>query len=112
MTEPGLAVSGDAVDLMVDQMAFLAERAGRPSDEAHTVSVVTTDPERSLDLVVDADGVRVSVAGDDTASAGLSLPAESFIRLVYGRLDPDHTPASVTATGIDLDLLRRTFPGV
>ena len=42
----------------------------------------------------------------------LSLPAEAFIRLVYGRLDPDHTPASVDARGVDLDLLRRTFPGV
>jgi hypothetical protein len=34
------------------------------------------------------------------------------VRLVYGRLDPDHTPASVEARGIDLDLLRSTFPGV
>jgi hypothetical protein len=40
----------------------------------------------------------------------LELPAEAFIRLVYGRLDPDHTPA-VTGPA-DLNELRRAFPGV
>jgi hypothetical protein len=40
------------------------------------------------------------------------LPAEAFIRLLYGRLDPDHTPSSVTTDGADLDVLRRAFPGV
>jgi hypothetical protein len=47
-----------------------------------------------------------------TSREALDLPAEAFVRLVYGRLDPDHTPDAVTATGVDLDLLRRTFPGV
>jgi hypothetical protein len=40
----------------------------------------------------------------------LTIPAEAFIRLLAGRLDPDHTPA-VTATGVGLDRLRRMFPG-
>jgi hypothetical protein len=39
------------------------------------------------------------------------LPAEAYVRLLYGRLDPDHTPGSVTE-GADLDLLRSAFPGV
>jgi hypothetical protein len=41
----------------------------------------------------------------------LELPAESFCRLVYGRLDADHSPA-VPANGEVLDLLRRVFPGI
>ena len=41
-----------------------------------------------------------------------TLPAEAFVRLVYGRLDPDHTPSSVSADGVDLDLLRSAFPGL
>ena len=49
---------------------------------------------------------------DDTAAASLALPTEAFVRLVYGRLDPDHTPASVAADGVDLDLLRTVFPGL
>jgi hypothetical protein len=42
----------------------------------------------------------------------LRLPVAAFVRLVYGRLDPDHTPASVVAEGVDLDDLRKAFPGV
>jgi hypothetical protein len=41
----------------------------------------------------------------------LRLPAEALLRLVYGRLDSDHTPASVDAGGHPLDSLRRAFPG-
>jgi len=41
----------------------------------------------------------------------VELPAEAFVRLVYGRLDPDHTPpfhGEATA----LDQLRHAFPGL
>ena len=41
----------------------------------------------------------------------LHLPAEAFVRLVYGRLDADHTPHRVQADGLDLDDLRKVFPG-
>ena len=41
----------------------------------------------------------------------LELPAEAFVRLVYGRLDQDHTPP-FTGAEADLDELRRAFPGV
>jgi hypothetical protein len=33
------------------------------------------------------------------------------VRLVYGRLDAEHTPGSVKADGVDLDVLRSVFPG-
>jgi hypothetical protein len=33
-----------------------------------------------------------------------------LLRLVYGRLDADHTPEVIT-DGIDLDRLRAVFPG-
>jgi hypothetical protein len=46
------------------------------------------------------------------ATSSVRMPAEALIRLVYGRLDPDHTPSTVTTEGIDLDALRATFPGV
>jgi hypothetical protein len=42
----------------------------------------------------------------DLDAAGL----EAFIRLVYGRLDPAHSPR-VEAAGADLDELRQIFPG-
>ena len=43
--------------------------------------------------------------------AELRLPAEALIRLVYGRLDPAHTPP-VETRGVDLDELRPIFPGL
>ena len=49
---------------------------------------------------------------DDTSAAELVLPTEAFVRLVYGRLDAGHTPATVTAHGVDLDVLRSAFPGL
>ncbi len=52
------------------------------------------------------DSNRADGAPDTTR---LHLPAEALIRLVYGRLDPEHTPA--IEGDADLDALRRTFPG-
>ncbi len=40
----------------------------------------------------------------------ISTPA--FVRLVYGRLDPQPAPDTVTVTGaVSLDQLRKIFPG-
>ncbi|MBV9412046.1 MAG: hypothetical protein JO148_10655, partial [Acidimicrobiia bacterium] len=41
----------------------------------------------------------------------LRMPAEAFIRLVYGRLDSDHTPSSVEGDAETLEQLRQVFPG-
>jgi hypothetical protein len=41
----------------------------------------------------------------------IRIPTEALLRLVYGRLDTGHTPAEVSANGIDLDRLRAVFPG-
>ena len=54
-----------------------------------------------------ASGRRRAV--DAAVAPDLVLPAEAFVRLVYGRLDPDHTPA-VRGTA-DLAELRAVFPG-
>jgi hypothetical protein len=46
----------------------------------------------------------------DDALANLTMPAEAFIRLVYGPLDPAHTLA-VAGDAATLDQLRHVFPG-
>jgi hypothetical protein len=49
---------------------------------------------------------------DDAADAGaepLVLPAEAFIRLLYGRLDREH--ARDVTSDPRLDVLREAFPG-
>ena len=58
--------------------------------------VATTDPARHLRVVLGPDQVVVGAA-DASDTADLTLTAEAFVRLVYGRLDPDHTPPSGTA---------------
>ena len=111
--EPAATVAGDAVALIVDTLPMLAHWAGRGSPEPATVHVITTDPGRQFRLELTAEGASLAPAdGPGDASATLRLPAEALVRLVYGRLDPGHTPPPVTATQVDLDTLRRSFPGI
>jgi uncharacterized protein (TIGR03083 family) len=112
--DPSTTVSQDAVELLVDGIGQIAAWSGKPSPEEFRVRVETTDPVRSL--VVSA-GEKATIepadAGTDSAPDGtITLSAEAYLRLVYGRLDPDHTPA-VTETGSrGLVDLRLVFQGV
>ena len=111
MRDPGAAVAADAVDLLVDTLDMLVARAGKPGDVPVRVVVSTESPARRFLLSTGGDGASLSPHdGDDPDEAAIRLPAEALVRLVYGRLDPQHTPP-VDATGVDLDDLRRTFPG-
>ena len=65
-------------------------------------------PAAFLVLVLGPDEVSISPS-DQVGDPDIVLPAEALVRLVYGRLDPDHTP-QVRGTA-DLDELRRIFPG-
>ncbi len=108
--DPGAVVDADAVELLVDRLGPLAARAGRPSEVASPpVRVRTTDPEREL-IVAVAPAVAVSEA-KEFADPDLVLPAEAFLRLVYGRLDVDHTPDGILGEE-RIPLLRNVFPGV
>jgi hypothetical protein len=76
------------------------------------VHVVTTGPAREYALTLE-EKVRLGPwpgDGGPHAPAELHLPAEALLRLIFGRLDPEHTPAEVIATGIELDTLRAAFP--
>ena len=75
------------------------------------INVRTTEPDRELSLVV-GEAVALTDRVDEPADGELALPAEALLRLVYGRLDVDHTPDGVSASGaVDLDGLRQMFPG-
>jgi uncharacterized protein (TIGR03083 family) len=99
----------DAAALVVDNLGLIARFSGRPDGDERTVAVRTTDPERALALRLSADGVELT-AGDAALEPALTLPAEAFSRLVYGRLDPGHTP-DFTGDAALLDALRAVFPG-
>lgn len=109
--DPAATVAPDAVDLLIDTLPTMAARAGKPQDVAMRIRVVTSDPARDLVLVVD-DPVRIEPWDEGSADGVLRLPAEAWLRLVYGRLDDEHTPTvELEGDGLTLDRLRSVFPG-
>ena len=94
--DPTATVAPDAAALLIDTLDQLVARTGRAPERPVSVSVATERPDRRFLLVSDDDGVQLHPVDDlpgDDGTPTLQLPAEAFIRLVYGRLDPDHTPA-------------------
>jgi uncharacterized protein (TIGR03083 family) len=111
MLDPSAVVAPDAVDLLVDHLGAMAGRAGRASDPAYAVGIVTTEPAREL-LVRTGDPVTIEPADGAATDGRIALPAEAFLRLVAGRLDPEHTPAVEQSGARGLDDLRTAFPGL
>jgi uncharacterized protein (TIGR03083 family) len=121
---PSETVAPDAVELVIDNLAGLVERSGKTQAGVPPVRVVTTNPARAFVLELNDTPARLRPASEQSPTrlplaskqsptmASLRLPAEAFVRLVYGRLDPDHTPDGSYTDGTDLDTLRRAFPGI
>lgn len=107
--DPAATLAQDATALMIDSLGRIVAWAGKPQGTKIAVTVQTTGPDRTFALR-SADVVTIQPGRADDGGPELKLPAEALIRLVYGRLDPDHTPPA-QAEGIDLNELRKTFPG-
>ena len=107
--DPGATLPPDATRLIIDSVAMIARFTGKATGSHHDLHVRTTEPARDFTLSLGGDAVSLTPCDDDHAP-DLELPAEAMIRLVYGRLDADHTPP--VRGNADLDELRRTFPGV
>jgi uncharacterized protein (TIGR03083 family) len=115
MRDPSAEVAPDAVASMIDGLDQVAGRSGRAGGAPLDVEITTTGPSRTFRLSV-SDAVKLAPAGavashEDRPAARVGMPAEALVRLVYGRLDAEHTPATIEASGIDLDTLRGVFPG-
>jgi uncharacterized protein (TIGR03083 family) len=106
--DPSATVAPDSVELLLGTLHRVAGRA-KPDGKKRRLHVITTHPERHFTLEI-GDAVKLVDFEPDDYDAELELPAEAFLRLVYGRLDPAHTPP-VQARGVDLDELRSVFPG-
>lgn len=112
--DPAAALAPDAVELLLDIAPHMFGWLGRPGEilDGRTVDVAVeiTDPARAFGLVI-ADGATLH-GTPDNADASLNLPAESWLRLVSGRLAEPNTPSGVVATGaVSLPQLRQIFPG-
>jgi uncharacterized protein (TIGR03083 family) len=109
--DPTATVAADAVDLLVDGLGATAARGGKPAGETFRVRVGTSAPQRDLVVSV-GESVAIEVAeADDSYDGSVDLSAEAFLRLVYGRLDPDHTPEFTESGARGLADLRAVFPG-
>lgn len=115
--DPTATVSPEAVDLLLGIVDQFVALVGRPLDSPVRLRVTTSDPEREFLLsVTDAAHLEPwqNAAADHVGEAGevggLRLPAEVFLRLVYGRLT-EADEKTLTLTGAALADLRRVFPG-
>ena len=99
----------DEAALIVDTLPTMARWAGKPTGVERDISIRTLSPVRTFALALQPDGVTLSPS-DPVDEPDLALPADALIRLVYGRLDPDHTPAGIVGAS-HLDELRQVFPG-
>jgi uncharacterized protein (TIGR03083 family) len=107
--DPTAVLAPTPVSLLIDGMEQTIGYASKPTGLYANVRVRTSDPAQDLALTI-GDAVAVSEWTGGEPTAELSLPAEALLRLITGRLDPDHTPP-LTLTGLDLSDLRKVFPG-
>ena len=112
MADPAATVQAAAVDLLIDNVPqFLAPRLGKPLAEPFSVRITTTDPARDY-LLTSGESITVTDWPGEGGAVGdvphVTMPAEALLRLSYGRLDPEHTPSSVSADPEVLDKLRQS----
>jgi uncharacterized protein (TIGR03083 family) len=113
VADPSATVAPEAVSLLIDGLDQLVARFPNPLGKTVVVELATSGPGRRFLLTADANGMTLADANEERPEAGFSalqLPSEAMLRLVYGRLDPEHTP-DVDGETSDLETLRRLFPG-
>jgi len=104
----------EAVELLFDVAPYTFGWLGKPGSvldgRSVEVHVQTADPARDFGLLIGEKAELADRPAD--ADAVLTLPAESWLRLVSGRLAPARTPDGVSVSGaITLEQLRQIFPG-
>lgn len=110
--DPAAVLATDATPTVLEQTELAAQWSARPAGDPRTVTLAVSDPEQTFSIVIGTDSVSIEAGVEVPPVDGL-MPAESFIRLVYGRLDPEHTPASVVVPDDTiLPQLRSVFPGL
>jgi uncharacterized protein (TIGR03083 family) len=112
--DPAATVAPEAAAILAGRVGGLAGFLGKPAPlggKTAVIAVTTTDPALDFQLHL-AEPIAISPGAPEQPDGTLTLPAEAWTRLVYGRLKPPYIPAGVTTSGpADLDLLRAVFPG-
>ena len=104
-------VAGGDRGVVVDNLNLIARFTAQPTPgDAALITVHTIDPDRRFTIELTATDARFMPSQNAAAAGELELPAEAFVRLIYGRLDPHRTPP-FTGDAAVLDRLRATYPG-
>ena len=111
---PAAVLAPAAAELLVDLLGVIIGFLGHADalNGRHvSLAVQTTAPARSFGL--DVRQVVALIDAPQQPDGVLSVPGEAWLRLVAGRLAPQHTPPTMhlTSDAITLDDLRRVFPG-
>jgi uncharacterized protein (TIGR03083 family) len=112
--DPRAEVLPSSVELLVDRVPFIAGRVAKPDRASRKaqVKIRTSHPDRHFLLSI-GESVALTEDVEGPIDGTLELTSAALLRLVYGRLDADHTPPGTSATGsTDLDELRRIFAGI
>jgi uncharacterized protein (TIGR03083 family) len=115
--DPAAEVAPDAVDLLMVQLPMLAGWTGKADGGPFRLRLRGTEPGADFVLEV-ADKVTLGAwpgegAAGATADGQVQMPAEALLRLVYGRLDPGHTPpVEISGDPGLLDRARAALPGL
>jgi uncharacterized protein (TIGR03083 family) len=114
--DPAAEVAPDAVELLLGSLPATAARTGKPAGEEGSVILETLAPRRVFLLTTGPEIALTPLPGGESAAEadastpGAVIPAEALIRLVFGRLDPAHSPADLADSAV-LAGLRPLFPG-
>jgi uncharacterized protein (TIGR03083 family) len=106
--DPGAVLAPEAVELLIDRLGATVARSGQPTSDDRSVVIETVEPSRSFVLTTGPQVALTATASGDAAA--LHLPSEALVRLVYGRLDAERSPAGSDAEAL-LAQLRAVFPG-
>lgn len=107
--DPAATLPADAAEIIVDNLELIGRFTAKPTGGDRTINVHTSAPSRRFAIVLTPDTATFG-PGNAGQSPDIEMSAEAFSRLVYGRLDAQHTPAFDCDVGA-LDELRRVFPG-
>jgi uncharacterized protein (TIGR03083 family) len=108
--DPTARLAPDAVGSILDAASTLVSYMGKPQGRSFSLRLELTGPDEVRALVV-GEQVAIEPWADRPVDGTLRLPAEAFVRLLYGRaLDDD--PWHLDSTAVTPADLRATFPGV
>jgi uncharacterized protein (TIGR03083 family) len=110
VANPRATLPGQSAALVIDNLELVGRFTAKPTSEQRTIRIATTEPARTLIIDLQPQAVALRRVEAHDGPVDLTLPAEAFARLVYGRLDAAHTPATIREDSL-LDSLRHVFPG-